>query len=129
MTRIEFLEIIKKSENPFHNEFSFKNGSDYYSVDSVVIRVSDHAKPTGSFGYETYKEGVNDFRNYEDALSYLSSKLDMADKTFARADFYKSKSGQVQITKEGYYKTPYGMMFASLDSALNNWWCTKIDFN
>lgn len=129
MTRIEFLEIIKKSENPFHNEFSYKNGSDYYSVNSVSVRISDHAKPAGSFGSGTYEEGVNDFRNYQDAFKYLSDKLDMTDKTFARADFYENKKNQIKITEEGYYKTPYGMMFVSLDSALNNWWCTKRDFN
>lgn len=128
MTRLEFIQIIKDSENPFHNEFSHIYGSDYYSVNGVAIRIADHAKPVGSFGYETYKEGVNDFRNYEDALKYLSSKLDMTNKKDARAEFFNKKRPMLTIKENGDVVTPYGAVFACEESALNNWWRTKRDF-
>lgn len=126
MNRQEFLEVLKKSENSFHNDFSHKNGSDYYSFKNMCVRISDHAKPVGSFGYETYNQG-NDFRTYDEALVYLSSMFDMSNKDLPREEFYKKNS--VFLKKEGdNYRTPYGSLFSSIDSALNNWWRTRRDF-
>ncbi|WP_123962737.1 hypothetical protein [Chryseobacterium sp. 5_R23647] len=123
MKRADFLELIINSEQPYHNEFSYKNGSDYFSINGHSIRISDHSKPQGTFGSETYKEGENDFRTYEEALSYLSQFLDMSDKTKQRACFYSENEAKLIRTNEGDFKNPFGT-FASVESALNNWYRT-----
>lgn len=127
MTRLEFIEVLKKSENSFHQQLSHLYGSDYYTVNGYSVRISDHAKNKNSFGYAAYLEG-NDFSNYEDALIYLSSKLDMSDKTEARNLFYQKNEKHITKIDENTFKTPYGRMFSSIDCALNNWWRTKKDF-
>lgn len=127
MTRIEFIDKIRKSEQPFSNNFSHLYGSDYYSVNGIPVRISDHAKSRESLGYTTYNQG-NDFRNYDDAFEYLSSKLDMTDKDSARNDFYSKNEKFIEEMNENTFRTPYGACFTSKEAALNNWWRCKRDF-
>lgn len=120
MTRADFIKIIELSEQPHHKQLSYMYGSDYYTVNSYSIRISDHAKNENSFGFKSYQND-NDFRSYEDALEYLSKYLDMTDKTEQRKRFYAENESSLVITEDGFFKNPFGT-FATVESALNNWY-------
>lgn len=120
--RKDFLEFLKSTELPLVEEKSFKWGSEYYSIDGFSFRISDHAKPKGSFGHETYSQG-NDFRSYREAFLALKKRgIKSAKKD--REAFYKKNRSKIIKDKMGeltVYKNPLGYAFDSIDNALNNW--------
>lgn len=86
-TRIDFLNKIKSLNIICQNNFSYKNGSDYYSIpymflhksgnlfrETITMRVADHGKVT-DHEKKTYILGQTDFRSYDDAMTHLDGIL------------------------------------------------------
>jgi hypothetical protein len=106
-------EILDKAQITNRLDVSYKNGSHYWVIDGEYYRVSDHTKPMGSFGEETYrdKKGETDLRSYDDLYNVLKQYKNDASK-------YLKKVGND-------YHQPDGSIFGSIDSALNNMWRLK----
>jgi hypothetical protein len=119
-------DILDKAQIRNRLDVSHKNNSHYWVVDGEYYRVSDHTKPKGSFGEESYrgKQGETDFRSYDDFYNFLNDKLDLSDKSKAESN-YKAQAER-HIKKVGAdYQQPDGSKFGSMDAALNNMWRLK----
>lgn len=128
MTRQDFIQKLKELEIQFTNEFSHIYGSDYYTFyRGGILRVSDHSKNENSFGYNSYKLGVNDFRSYEEAFAKLHTLCNVNFKN-EREEFYRENESKIveQVNEDGSidYINGLGGRFSSKDAALNNWFRT-----
>lgn len=124
--KVSLIDILDKSQLTYSLHTSFKNDSHYWQVEGNAYRVSDHTKPKGMMGSETYKPGENDFRSYDEFYTHLKKKHDLSDKSKLESD-YKIKSKKSVIrTEQGWFKTPNGAVFDTEENALKYMWRNKM---
>ena len=127
-------EILNKAQIRFNFEQSHKNNSHYWTIDGSYYRISDHSKPEGAFGYESYKnkEGKKDFRNYNEFYKFLKQKYDLSDKSELEKEYKKNAVKflkEINLNGVKAYEQPDGSIFSTIDSALNNMWKTNKKYN
>ncbi len=123
MTHPQLMNILDKAELSHSYNASKSTISQYYQIEGQPYRISDHIKP-----YESaYKEGVNDFGNYNELHDALKRRkdIDISDKTIIKAAFLKEQEANITKTESGYYKNSYGT-FGTKEAALDNLWRRKL---
>ena len=118
-------QILEKAQIKHVVNLSHKNGSHYWTIDGNFYRVSDHSKPEGSFGYESFKDGNGDFRSYNDFYLFLNGEFDLSDKSKSEIEYKKRATKYIKSTADGFFIQPDGSKFDNLDNALNNMWRLK----
>lgn len=97
-------QMLKNALLSYHVHVAM-SGSQYWTIDGVAYRVSDHSKPSKESGYE---EGYNDFRNFNDFIRVLSDDVDLSDKTSFK-EIYAKKAEQYIKRKGVWFDSPIGL--------------------
>lgn len=121
----DIKKALDKADIQYINNFSYKNGSNYYVIEGSKYRISDHSKPDGTFGSDTYIRGENDFRSYKEFSDAINKEYDLRDKTklkeTVRKKFEKTLIKFTTNDGEILYKGKSGI-YDSKEQASENYW-------
>jgi ADP-ribose pyrophosphatase YjhB (NUDIX family) len=98
-------------------------GSEYWTINGESFRVADHSK----HDEKLYKEGVNDFRSYDDLYEALSKKFDLSDKNEQEQEYKKEAKEHVIKREDGLFKVLDGSLFGNIENAVGYMWEHKTE--
>lgn len=128
MDRFELQDILDKAQIKYNLKFSHIYGSEYWTINGLYYRVSDHDKPKNN--EQGYIKGVNDFRSHDDLYEKLKERkdLDISDKTDKEAEFKSNLEDYVFEREDGIWEYDahvYPILNSSKEGLLGYIWNAK----